>query len=161
MAKIRITRRFHFEMAHALQGYEGLCRNIHGHSYHLEITVNGNVADRPGDPDDGMLMDFHNLKALVKTCITDQFDHALMINRNTPAGHSTAWQDITERLIMVDFQPTTENLVTYIARLLIPLLPEGINLFCVRLFETENSFAEWYASDNEQADYEGLPEIIS
>ncbi len=88
MAKIRITKRFHFEMAHALYAYEGLCRNIHGHSYNLEVTVTGEAGQRPGDPCDGMVIDFHVLKNLVKTHITDRFDHALMINSLVPESQA-------------------------------------------------------------------------
>jgi len=150
MAKIRVTRRFHFEMAHALWGYDGLCSNIHGHSYQLDITVSGETGHCPGDPKDGMVIDFHVLKSLVKTNITDRLDHALMMNSLNPALNSEILQQITGRIVQVDFQPTTENLIAHIAQLLIPLLPPGISLFSVRLFETDSSYAEWFAADNQK-----------
>ncbi len=149
MAKIRITKRFHFEMAHALYAYEGLCSNIHGHSYNLEVTVTGEAGQRPGQPGDGMVIDFHDLKNLVKIHITDRFDHALMISSLVPESQSTALKGATERLYVVDFQPTTENLVGYIAGILAPLMPRGVSLFSIRLYETVTSFAEWYAADND------------
>ena len=65
MPKIRITKRFHFEMAHTLFEYDGLCRNIHGHSYYLEVTVTGEPRNEPGHPKDGMVIDFGELKNLV------------------------------------------------------------------------------------------------
>ncbi|HNZ68643.1 MAG: 6-carboxytetrahydropterin synthase QueD [Prolixibacteraceae bacterium] len=148
MAKIRITKRFHFEMAHALHAYQGLCSNIHGHSYNLEVTVMGDASHIPGHHGDGMVIDFHDLKTLVKTHITDRFDHALMINRLIPENRVNALKSTTDRLFIVDFQPTTENLVGYIAGILKPLMPQGVSLFSIRLFETVTSFAEWYATDN-------------
>lgn len=148
MTKIRVTKRFHFEMAHALHGYDGLCRNIHGHSYNLEITISGNVFSNPGDPKDGMVMDFHELKMLVKTHVTEKFDHALMVNRLIDSRHLEALNLTTSRLIVVDFQPTTENILQHIADILKPLLPEGVTLYSIRLYETITSFAEWFASDN-------------
>jgi 6-pyruvoyltetrahydropterin/6-carboxytetrahydropterin synthase len=149
MARIRVTKRFHFEMAHALHGYDGLCRNIHGHSYNLEITIIGEAVQNHNSPKDGMVMDFHDLKTLVKEHITGIFDHALMINSRIPSDQLTALEQTTARIILVGFQPTTENILSHIAGILTPLLPDGVNLFSIRLYETVTSFAEWFASDNQ------------
>lgn len=148
MAKVRVTKRFHFEMAHALYNYEGVCRNIHGHSYNLEVTVSGEASLRSGHPKDGMVMDFHDLKRLVKREVIDRFDHTLMINSLFPEEQVNSLRKSTERVMVVDFQPTTENLVAFIASILAPLMPDGVSLFSVRLAETVTAFAEWYASDN-------------
>jgi len=149
MPKIRITKRFHFEMAHTLYKYDGLCRNIHGHSYYLEVTVAGEPRREPGHPKDGMVIDFGELKTLIKTIIVNVFDHALMVNRLVPEEQKENLQKVTTRFIVVDFQPTSENLVVYIASILQPLLPSGVTLFSIRLYETETSFAEWFAADNQ------------
>ena len=108
----------------------------------------GDASHIPGHHGDGMVIDFHDLKTLVKTHITDRFDHALMINRLIPENRVNALKSTTDRLFIVDFQPTTENLVGYIAGILKPLMPQGVSLFSIRLFETVTSFAEWYATDN-------------
>ena len=150
MARIRVTKRFHFEMAHTLHNYDGICRNIHGHSYDLEVTLSGDTFPRAGHPRDGMVMDFHELKELVKSQVVDRFDHALMVSTYLPEEQLRALAFATERILVVDFQPTTENLVAYIAGILKPLMPEGISLFSVRLAETITSFAEWYAADNQE-----------
>ena len=68
---IRITKEFKFEMAHALMGYDGLCRNIHGHSYGLNVTVAGYPIDEEGHPKLGMVMDFGDLKKIVRKAIVD------------------------------------------------------------------------------------------
>lgn len=136
-------------MAHTLYEYDGLCRSIHGHSYYLEVTVAGEPRREPRHPKDGMVIDFGELKNLVKTNIVNVFDHALMVNSLVPEEQKAHLQKVTTRFIVVDFQPTSENLVVYIASILQPLLPSGVTLFSIRLYETETSFAEWFASDNQ------------
>jgi len=148
MPKIRVTKRFHFEMAHTLYEYDGLCRNIHGHSYNLEVTLIGEPRNEPNHPKDGMVMDFSQIKEIVKSQIVNRFDHALMINSRVSEKQKELLRQTTERFIIVDFQPTSENMVIYIAKILQQHLPSGVNLFSIRLYETATSFAEWYADDN-------------
>jgi len=148
MTKIRVTKKFHFEMAHALLGYDGLCHNIHGHTYNLEVTLIGEPRNEPGHPRDGMVMDFGRLKNIVKSKIVDIFDHALVINAATSKEKIKSFEIATERLIVLDFQPTSENLLSYFAEILQPELPDNVSLFSLRLYETATSFAEWFASDN-------------
>lgn len=136
-------------MAHTLYEYDGLCRNIHGHSYNLEVTISGEPRNEPGHPKDGMVLDFSELKEIVKTQIVNRFDHALMVNRQVPEKQMELLGQTTDRIIVVDFQPTSENIVIFIAGILQQHLPVGVNLFSIRLFETVTSFAEWFASDNQ------------
>ena len=135
-------------MAHTLHGYDGVCRNIHGHSYNLEVTISGEPRNQPLHPKDGMVLDFSELKEIVKTHVVNPFDHALMVSSLVPEEQKQLLSKTTDRFIVVDFQPTSENIVTYIAEILKPLLPSGVSLFSVRLFETATSFAEWFATDN-------------
>lgn len=148
MAKIRVTKQFGFEMSHALTNYDGLCKNIHGHSYKLQITILGEPMMSPGDPKDGMVIDFSVLKKLVKKQIVDPLDHSLMVNNIAAHEKLTGLGEMYERQHLVNFQPTTENLVLYIAEKIKKLLPEHLELFGVRLYETSSSFAEWFAIDN-------------
>ena len=148
MPKIRVTKRFHFEMAHTLYEYDGLCRNIHGHSYNLEVTISGEPRNEPGHPKDGMVLDFGELKNVVKTQIINRFDHALMVSNQVAENQQELLRQTTERFINVDFQPTSENIAAYIAQILQHHLPSDVNLFSIRLYETATSFAEWFADDN-------------
>ena len=148
MPKIRVTKKFDFEMAHALYEYDGLCRNIHGHTYKLEVTLLGEIRQQAGHPKDGMVMDFGKLKMLVNEKIINVFDHAILVNSLMPPENISAIQTTTDRLITVDFQPTSENMVVYFAGILQKELPEHVSLFSIRLYETATSFAEWFASDN-------------
>ena len=149
MSLIRVTRKFHFEMAHALYEYDGICRNIHGHTYNLEVTLLGEPKSEPGHPKDGMVIDFGRLKELVQTKIVKHFDHALVVNSLFPDDHIEAFKKATERMIVVDFQPTTENLLLHFAQILQQAFPSNVSLFSMRLYETSNSFAEWYSTDNQ------------
>ncbi|MGB9747162.1 MAG: 6-pyruvoyl trahydropterin synthase family protein [Bacteroidales bacterium] len=148
MSVIRITKEFHFEMAHALWNYDGPCRNIHGHSYALYVTVVGKPLQNPGHPKNGMLIDFSELKNIVKKQILEQFDHALVVNRNTPQEFNTQARELFGKVHFLDYQPTCENLITDMAARLQKSLPPTVRLHSLRLYETATSYAEWYADDN-------------
>ena len=146
MAKVRITKEFKFEMAHALHGYDGLCANIHGHSYRLWITVRGDVKKEPTHTKDGMLIDFIDLKSIVKSIIIKKYDHSLVLNANSP--HANLDLSTFDKVYYLPYQPTSENLVTDFANSITSLLPENVELLKVVLSETVSSFAEWNKDDN-------------
>jgi 6-pyruvoyltetrahydropterin/6-carboxytetrahydropterin synthase len=149
MEKVRVSKEFHFEMAHALWHYDGLCKHIHGHSYKLFITIIGEPISDVDDPKLGMVLDFSDLKAVVKESVVDYFDHSLVLF-NASAGHLPDDEnEMYEKVHIMDFQPTCENIVLYIAKKVGALLPSKIRLFSVKLYETATSFAEWYAMDNQ------------
>lgn len=150
MSKIRITKQFTFETGHALYGYDGKCKNVHGHSYKLSVTVIGTPITERDNVKFGMVIDFSDLKKIVKEEIVDQFDHATVFNETTP--HVELASELKNRghhVILVNYQPTSENMVIDFAERIKNRLPQSINLFSLKLQETESSFAEWYASDNE------------
>ena len=150
MSKIRITKQFTFETGHALYGYDGKCKNVHGHSYKLSVTVIGEPISDASNVKYGMVIDFSDLKKIVKEEIVDHFDHATVFNKNTP--HIELANELKERghhVILVDYQPTRENMVVDFSNKIKARLPETINLFSLKLQETESSFAEWFASDNQ------------
>ena len=146
MAVLRITKEFRFEGAHALPGYDGKCRNIHGHSYLMYITVKGENLNGTNSPKEGMVVDFKQLKAIVNENIVDVLDHALIMHAASPLSQELA--QAYPNVIMVDFQPSTENLICWFAQVLSDKLPQGVELFSIKLYETAGSYAEWYASDN-------------
>ncbi len=149
MSNIRITKQFSFETGHALFGYDGKCRNVHGHSYKLSVTVIGEPITEQGAVKLGMVIDFSDLKKIVKEEVVDVFDHATVFNKNTP--HIELAKELMDRghsVILADYQPTSENMVIDFAAKITARLPKNISLFSLRLQETESSFAEWFASDN-------------
>lgn len=149
MSLIRLTKEFSFEMAHTLAGYDGACREIHGHSYRLFVTVRGVPSDDPDDPKYGMVMDFGDLKRIVGRSIVDRYDHCLLMRR-TPENEllAEALHMQFDKVELVDYQPTCENLAALFARTIGTQLPDGIELYKIRLHETATSFAEWLAADN-------------
>lgn len=144
--KVRITKEFNFEMAHLLDNYDGLCRNVHGHSYRLFVTVIGEPEQDAASPKYGMVMDFSVLKGIVRREIVDRLDHALLVRKGTPQAQQL--QGLSERILEVDYQPTCENMVGRFAQLIAPYLPSNVSLYSIKLYETATSFAEWYADDN-------------
>jgi 6-pyruvoyltetrahydropterin/6-carboxytetrahydropterin synthase len=148
MAVIRLTKEFRFEMAHALAGYNGPCRHIHGHSYEFMITISGEPVNNPESPIFGMVMDFKELKQLVEKEIISQFDHALVLHKETAPDQLDMMGEFVGRLILTDYPPTSENMLIDFSERLKDLLPSHINLLSLRLRETKSSWAEWYACDN-------------
>lgn len=143
---IRITKEFKFEMAHALFGYDGLCKNIHGHSYRLWVTIKGSILKETNHNKDGMVLDFSILKKIVKPDLIDKYDHSLVLNANSP--HADFDFSAFEKVFFLPYQPTSENLVSDFARVIKDKLPNGIILQKVVLSETATSFAEWNCIDN-------------
>jgi len=149
MSIIRLTKSFTFETAHALYGYDGKCRNVHGHSYKLYVTVIGKPINDSKNVKYGMVIDFTDLKKIVHEQVVDLFDHAILLNKNTP--HLELGNDLIAKghqVLMVDYQPSCENMIIDIANRINSLLPHDVSLHSLKLRETETSFAEWYASDN-------------
>ena len=149
MSSIRITKKFTFETGHALYGYDGKCRNVHGHSYKLFVTVIGNPIADSSHVKFGMVIDFSDLKKIVKEEIVDVFDHATVFNKNTP--HVELAKELSDRghsVLLVDYQPTSEMMVIDFAEKIKQRLPKQTQLFSLRLQETATSYAEWFAGDN-------------
>ena len=144
MSKIRITKKFTFETGHALFGHDGKCKNIHGHSYSLFVTVLGRPISESRNPKFGMVMDFSDLKEIV-----NPYDHATVFNKNSP--HLELANDLKKRghkIVLVEYQPTSEMLVIDFAEKIKSLLPKNIELYSLKLQETATCYAEWYAKDN-------------
>ena len=146
---IRLTKEFSFESAHALDGYDGKCREIHGHSYRLFVTVKGCPIADPASPKCGMVMDFGDLKRIVGREVVDRLDHSFVMrdtaeNRALAATLSSRFGNI----VMVGYQPTCENMLADFASRIAAALPEGVVLHSLRLHETATSYAEWYAEEN-------------
>lgn len=149
MQRIRITKEFTFETGHALYGYDGKCRNVHGHSYKLSVTVIGTPIQEEGHKKLGMVIDFGDLKQIVKEEVVDPFDHATVFNRNTPhVDLASTLEKSGHKVILADYQPTSENMVIDFAGKIRARLPESLELHSLQLRETGTAYAEWHASDN-------------
>lgn len=146
--RVRVTKRFTIDMAHALFGYDGPCKNIHGHTYHLSVTLIGSPIQNSEDVKLGMVIDFGDLKKIVKATILDQFDHALVLNEAAPYSKSEVITSEFEKVMLVPYQPTCENLLLHFVELMKDHFSTEPSLVSIRLEETPTSYAEWNASDN-------------
>ncbi|MCX6300887.1 MAG: 6-carboxytetrahydropterin synthase [Bacteroidia bacterium] len=146
---IRVTREFSFEMAHALKNYDGPCRNVHGHSYRLFVTLTGTPVNEAENPKNGMIIDFTELKDIVLKKIINLFDHSVVVSNDYGQEKMEMMKKTFGNTVIVDYQPTCENLIADFAERLKNQMPKGAKLHSLRLFETAKSCAEWFASDNE------------
>jgi len=145
---IRITKEFKFETGHALYGYDGLCKNVHGHSYKLSVTLLGTPITDLDHVKYGMVMDFGDLKKIVNETIVTPFDHATVLNVDSPHKElADTMESRGHKIMRVQYQPTSEMMVIDFAEKIIAQLPEHLKLHHLILRETETSYAEWYASD--------------
>jgi len=139
---IALTKIFHFEMAHAIHGYEGSCKNVHGHSYELHVSVtHSSISGDNYIPAPGMIMDFKELKRLVNSLVLKRFDHRLLLSEEyLKVNKALAFH---ENLFAFEAEPTVENMLLYIRCQLQKELPIGIKLTALKLYETNSSYAEW------------------
>jgi 6-pyruvoyltetrahydropterin/6-carboxytetrahydropterin synthase len=122
---------------------------VHGHSYQLFVTVIGQPISDSNHVKFGMVIDFTDLKKIIKEEIVNIFDHATVFNKNTPHVElAKVLSDRGHNVILVDYQPTSEMMVIDFAKKIKKRLPNTIQLHSLKLQETKTSFAEWFASDN-------------
>jgi len=138
---LTLTKIFHFEMAHAIHGYSGACKNVHGHSYELHVNVSAAVNDEAFIPAPGFLIDFKEIKKIVTELIVQKFDHHLLLSEDFLKLNPAYL--IAENLIKFEAEPTAENLLLYIRNILNEKFPKNIGLTHLKLFETTDSYAEW------------------
>lgn len=147
--KLRVTKQFDFETAHALDHHDGKCHNIHGHTYHLEVVFSGAPINQPGSPKDGMVIDFTDIKQIVKVNVVDVFDHALVLRDNS-RFLGVIDHDLNPKLLLKPYQPTCEMMLLDMVKIIKRNMQhlDGVELERVMLRETQSSYAEWLATDN-------------
>ena len=143
---LKITRKLEFDAGHRIPDHRSQCRNLHGHRYVIEITLEGDLVEAVGAPDRGMVMDFADVKSLAMEHLIGQWDHAFIVYEGdrqvrdfleTMAGHKT---------VVLDCIPTVENLAVVAFRILSEVYDAhyGVNLRLkhLRLYETPNCWAD-------------------
>jgi 6-pyruvoyltetrahydropterin/6-carboxytetrahydropterin synthase len=132
-------------MAHAIHGYQGACKNIHGHSYELHVTLGTSTVQKKYIPSPGFIIDFKQIKNLVNIAIIEKFDHSMILSEAYLLDHPT--NNINDNLIIWEVEPSAENILLYMQEVLNSKLPNDIKLLQIKLYETKDSFAEWIADD--------------
>ena len=140
---LSVTKIFYFEMAHAIHGYRGACKNIHGHSYELHVSVGSNKIYEGYFPAPGFVIDFKELKKTVTSAIIENLDHKLILSRDFLSAHSLI--STQENLVTWEEESTAENLLVFISQKLFNIFPAEIKLVKLKLYETKDSYAEWRA----------------
>ncbi|MDP1843842.1 MAG: 6-carboxytetrahydropterin synthase [Sediminibacterium sp.] len=138
---LKVTKIFRFETAHAIHGYNGHCKNIHGHSYVLHVTVGDPIGDIAFLPKPGFIVDFKDLKKWVNEIIIQEFDHCLILSKDFVKEHPNTAR--TENLLIWEMEPTAENILLHIKNKLLKALPDNILLKKLIIYETNDSYAEW------------------
>lgn len=144
--RIRVTKIFTFECAHALQGYDGACSNIHGHTYRLRVSVIGEPRKSNDHPKSGMVVDFGEIKKLVYKEVIDKWDHALLLRKDSSFASELLLSNTN--IVLTPYQPTCENLLIEIKDRLKPKFDgSNLELIALRLDETSSAYAEWHLND--------------
>ena len=135
-------------MAHAIHGYEGACKHLHGHSYELQVTVKqAAVADGYLDAP-GFVIDFKVLKGLVQAHVINLLDHRLVLSHAYLQQHPFIKE--APNLFVWNAEPSAENLLVFVQQQLQQHLPTGVKLAALKLYETADSFAEWVDDSKQQ-----------
>jgi len=143
---MRVTRRLEFDAGHRIPDHKSQCRHLHGHRYALEVTLAGEIIHQPGDPANGMVMDFSEIKSLAQQHLIDLWDHSFLVfSGDLPVvaflksmpGHKT---------VILDCIPTAENLAEQAFAILDAVYRDTygnhLRLEQVRLYETPNCWVD-------------------
>ncbi|MFD1244045.1 6-carboxytetrahydropterin synthase QueD [Paralysiella testudinis] len=144
---MKIVKTFSFDLAHMLDGHDGKCRNLHGHTYKLEVEISGSLAQ--GGAKDGMVMDFADVKACVKHWVAEPFDHAFVYNRHSERESRLAalLQNWQLKTVAMDKRTTAENMAQHMFCLL--RQQGGLNVSAIRLWETPTSYCEYTGANHD------------
>lgn len=143
---MRVTRRLEFDAGHRIPDHKSQCRHLHGHRYAIEITLVGDIICEAGDPANGMVMDFSEIKSLAQQHLVDLWDHSFLVYRGDTAIVSFLQSLPDHKTVILDRVPTAENLAERAFDILDKVYRDTygnhLKLECVRLFETPNCWVD-------------------
>ncbi|KAF7599296.1 MAG: 6-carboxytetrahydropterin synthase QueD [Candidatus Dactylopiibacterium carminicum] len=141
-----ITRRLEFDAGHRIPDHRSLCRHLHGHRYAIEVTVSGDITRMDGNPRNGMVVDFSEVKTVVREYIVDCWDHAFLAYEGDRQIIEFLASLPDHRTVILDIVPTAENLAAKAFSILAPRIAElcdkTLRLENVRIYETPNCWAD-------------------
>jgi 6-pyruvoyltetrahydropterin/6-carboxytetrahydropterin synthase len=142
-----VTKIIEWDMGHRVPNHKSKCRNPHGHRYRLEVTIGGPLIETDGASDQGMVIDFSDIKHIITTKVHDVLDHGFMVYENdeiiAPALKAMNDAGADFIVIPVPFIPTAENIVRWCFEQIAPHLPDHTEVSRLRLYETPNSWADY------------------
>lgn len=144
---MEVTKRIEFDYGHRVPSHKSKCRNLHGHRAVVEITLEGAVNSIKGNSDDGMVLDFSDIKNLANELIVDKWDHAFLVFKgDVSVVEFLNSLEPKHKTVELDCIPTAENLAQVIFRELSTAYQirfgGGLILTRVRFYETPNSWAD-------------------
>lgn len=143
---MEITTRLEFDAGHRIPNHNSQCRNLHGHRYVIEITLNGNIITKEETSENGMVMDFSDVKRIAREHIVDRWDHAFLVYKNDQVVLDFLNSLPNHKTVIFDQVPTAENMATEAFIILQELYQDTygnqLKLSRVRLYETPNSWAD-------------------
>ncbi len=143
---MQITTRLEFDAGHRIPSHKSQCRNLHGHRYAMEITLSGDVIQQEGSSEQGMVMDFSDVKAIARAAVVDVWDHAFLVYKGDTAVLEFLKTLPDHKTVVMDSVPTAENMAAEAFRILDALYRDTfgnhLRLERVRLYETPNSWAD-------------------
>ena len=147
---ISITRRLEFDSGHRIPNHDGQCRHLHGHRYAIEVTLTGEIANHPGKADDGMVLDFGDIKKLTNQYVVELWDHAFLVAKEDEGLVAFLATLPNHKTVIMEHVPTVENLATAAFAILKPVFNKAfegrLELSCIRLYETPNCWADVHHS---------------
>ncbi len=148
---MQITRRLEFDAGHRIPDHQSHCRHLHGHRYAIEITLAGEIIQASGQPMNGMVMDYSEIKSLAMQSLIDSWDHAFLVYRGDTAIVEFLASLPEHKTVLLDVVPTAENLVVIAFARLDAVYRDRygnhLRLERVRLYETPNCWADALRSD--------------
>jgi 6-pyruvoyltetrahydropterin/6-carboxytetrahydropterin synthase len=149
-AAISITRRLEFDSGHRIPNHDGQCKHLHGHRYAIEVTLTGEVAHHPGKADDGMVLDFGDIKRLTNQYVVDLWDHAFLVAKEDEGLVAFLATLPNHKTVVMEHVPTVENLAKAAFAILQPIFSKSfggrLELSALRLYETPNCWADVHHS---------------
>lgn len=145
---MEITRRLEFDAGHRIPNHTSQCKHLHGHRYAIEITLSGDVIATEGISEQGMVMDFSDVKHIAKERVVDVWDHAFLVYRGDQVVREFLTTLPNHKTVVLDVVPTAENLAKAAFELLQPAYQDiygnHLKLQRVRLYETPNNWADYF-----------------
>ena len=143
---MHITRRLEFDAGHRIPNHNSQCKHLHGHRYALEITLSGDIINQEGISEQGMVMDFSDVKRIAKEQVVDAWDHAFLVYRGDKAVMDFLHTLADHKTVILEVVPTAENLAQVAFKLLDHAYLDKYNNHLtqqrVRLYETPNNWAD-------------------
>jgi 6-pyruvoyltetrahydropterin/6-carboxytetrahydropterin synthase len=148
---MRVSKTVTFDAAHRITLHKGKCKNLHGHTYKMEVILEGGLVAEDGASDLGMVVDFGEVNKILKEKIVEVYDHSTMIWKEDkllyPISKKLAEEEGMNIQIM-DFPSTAENMAVYFYYTIASALPKGVSLYEVKIWETPNAFASYKGEED-------------